>query len=170
MAFSANTGQGEADTRANYIDPALAAAGWEIGQVIREYYFTDGRKLAAGQRGTRCFVDYLLHSDNQHLAIIEAKKQSAHPTHGLQQAIEYAKKLSVRFVYSTNGEQIYEFDLEVGKGDFVDNYPTPEDLLKRHASMTTDLGRELRNIPFHLHVGMPPATIKSLLCTQQPTQ
>ena len=73
----------EADTRANYIDPALASSGWQSSRIVREYYFTDGRKLAGGQRGARCFVDYLLRSSNRHLAIIEAKKQSAHPTQGL---------------------------------------------------------------------------------------
>jgi len=83
-------------------------------QIIREYYFTDGRKLTGNQRGSRCFVDYLLHNDNQHLAIIEAKKQSAHPTRGLQQAINYAKKLNIQFIYSTNGEQIYAFYLLSG--------------------------------------------------------
>ena len=50
----------EADTRANFIDPALAEAGWGADTIIREYFFTAGRKLACGQRGTRCFVDYLL--------------------------------------------------------------------------------------------------------------
>ncbi|MDQ6970228.1 MAG: restriction endonuclease subunit R, partial [Mariprofundus sp.] len=91
----------EADTRANFIDPALVSSGWMSHQIIREYYFTDGRKLAGNQRGSRCFVDYLLHSDNRHLAIIEAKKQSAHPTQGLQQAMDYAQKLGIRFIYST---------------------------------------------------------------------
>jgi type I restriction enzyme, R subunit len=56
----ANTGESEADTGAKYIDPELAAAGLEVGHVMREYYFTGGQKLAAGQRGTRCFIDYLL--------------------------------------------------------------------------------------------------------------
>nr|WP_226980899.1 hypothetical protein [Vibrio litoralis] len=44
--------------------------------------------------------------------------KSEHPTKGLQQAIGYAKKLLVRFVYSSNGKQTYEFDLETGKGDY----------------------------------------------------
>jgi type I restriction enzyme R subunit len=57
----------EADTRANYIDPALADAGWDSSTIIREYYFTAGRKLAGGQRGTRCFVDYLLHAGSRRL-------------------------------------------------------------------------------------------------------
>ena len=54
----------EADTRANYIDPALRAAHWLPSHIIREHYFTDGRKMAGGVRGRRCFVDYLLHKDN----------------------------------------------------------------------------------------------------------
>ncbi len=124
---AANTAPSEADTRANFIDPALALVGWDSSQILLEYYFTDGRKLAGNQRGTRCFVDYLLYKNNQHLAIIEVKKQSAHPTQGLQQAIDYANKLSVRFIYSTN-----------------------------------DLGRELRNIPFHLEAGMQPRYYQEL--------
>ncbi len=152
----------EADTRANFIDPALLSAGWGSQQIIREYYFTDGRKLAGDQRGSRCFVDYLLHSDNRHLAIIEAKKQSAHPTQGLQQAIAYAEKLSIRFVYSTNGEQIYEFDLESGKGDYINSYPAPDELLARYSDKSNELGRQLRNIPFHLEAGMQPRYYQEL--------
>lgn len=152
----------EADTRANFIDPALASTGWTSNQITREYYFTDGRKLAGGQRGSRCFVDYLLYKNNHFLAIIEAKKQSAHPTKGLQQAIDYAKKLSIRFVYSSNGEKTYEFDLETGKGDYVESYPSSEELLARYAGKTNDLGRELRNIPFHLEAGMQPRYYQEL--------
>jgi len=115
----------EADTRANYIDPALKEASWQSTNIIREHYFTDGRKLAKGARGKRCFVDYLLHKDNRYLGIIEAKKESEHPTKGLQQAIEYAQKLNVRFVYSSNGKQTYELDLETGRSDYINQYPTP---------------------------------------------
>ena len=64
----------ESDTRANYIDPALVAAGWTSQHIIGEHYFTDERKLAGGQRGKRCFVDYLLHKNNRYLALVEAKK------------------------------------------------------------------------------------------------
>jgi len=152
----------EADTRANFIDPALLSAGWGSQQIIREYYFTDGRKLAGNQRGSRCFVDYLLYKDNQHLAIIEAKKQSAHPTEGLQQAIDYAQKLSIRFIYSTNGEKTYEFDLESGKGEYIQDYPSSDELLARYAGKTSNLGRELRNIPFHLEAGMQPRYYQEL--------
>lgn len=152
----------EADTRANYIDPALKAASWQPVNIKREHYFTDGRKMAGGVRGRRCFVDYLLHKDNRYLAVIEAKKESEHPTKGLQQAIDYANKLRVRFVYSSNGKQTYEFDLETGKGDYIEFYPTPTELEKRYAGETTDLSQELRSIPFHLEGAMQPRYYQEL--------
>lgn len=152
----------EADTRANYIDPALRAAHWQPANINREHYFTDGRKMAGGVRGRRCFVDYLLHKDNRYLAVVEAKKESEHPTKGLQQAIDYASKLRVRFVYSSNGKQTYEFDLETGKGDYIEFYPTPVELEKRYAGETTDLSQELRNIPFHLEGAMQPRYYQEL--------
>lgn len=152
----------EADTRANYIDPALKSADWIASNIIREHYFTDGRKMAGGIRGRRCFVDYLLHKDNRYLAVVEAKKESEHPTKGLQQAIDYASKLRVRFVYSSNGKQTYEFDLETGKGDYIEFYPTPAELEKRYAGEATDLSQELRNIPFHLEGAMQPRYYQEL--------
>lgn len=152
----------EADTRANYIDPALRAADWQPSNIIREHYFTDGRKMAGGVRGRRCYVDYLLHKDNRYLAVVEAKKVSEHPTRGLQQAIDYANKLHVRYVYSSNGKQTYEFDLETGKGDYIEFYPTPAELEKRYAGETTDLSQELRNIPFHLEGAMQPRYYQEL--------
>lgn len=152
----------ESDTRANYIDPALKAASWQPSNIIREHYFTDGRKLAGGARGRRCFVDYLLHKDNRYLAVVEAKKESEHPTKGLQQAIDYAKKLLVRFVYSSNGKQTYEFDLEAGKGEYIEFYPTPQELEQRYAGITSSLGQQLRNVPFHLEGSMQPRYYQEL--------
>lgn len=152
----------EADTRANYIDPALHAAHWQPCNIIREYYFTDGRKMAGGTRGRRCFVDYLLHKDNRYLAVIEAKKDSEHPTKGLQQAIDYASKLRVRFVYSSNGKQTYEFDLLTGKGEYIEFYPTPVELEQRYSAEATDLSQQLRNIPFHIEGGMQPRYYQEL--------
>ena len=53
----------ESDTRAKYIDPKLKESGWEQF-VIREFYFTDGRKILGGKRGKRLFADYLLRYKN----------------------------------------------------------------------------------------------------------
>ncbi len=121
----------EADTRANFIDPALKANGWEAKNIRREYCITAGRKFAGGQRSPPGYVDYLLLHDGKFIGIVEAKKEAKAPTDGLQQAIDYAQKLQVRFVYSTNGKAIYEFDTAVGKGDIVKAFPTPEELYAR---------------------------------------
>ncbi len=72
----------EADTRAKFIDPKLRETGWEEF-TIREYYFTEGRKLLGGKRSKRLYADYLLKYKNVNLAIIEAKRLDKHPTrHG----------------------------------------------------------------------------------------
>ncbi len=49
----------ESDTRAKYIDPKLKSDGWDESHLIREYAFTNGRKLVGG-RGKVKFADYLL--------------------------------------------------------------------------------------------------------------
>ena len=139
----------EADTRAKFIDPEIQKSGWE-DFVIREHYFTDGRKLLGGKRGKRLFVDYLLKYKNVNLAIIEAKRIDKHPTEGLQQAIGYAEKLKVNYVYSTNGKKIYEFDLTTGKGDYIDSFPTPDEIYKRSFDNLTPEKENLLSVPFYL--------------------
>ncbi len=121
----------ESDTRANFIDPLLIECGWKPENIQREYYFTDGRKILNNRRGKRKFVDYLLKYQNVNLAILEAKSSDKHPTEGLQQAIDYANDLNVRFVYSSNGLKHYEFDISNGKGDYVERFPTPDELFNR---------------------------------------
>ncbi len=140
----------EADTRAKFIDPKLRESEWSEDYIIREHYFTDGRKLLGGKRGERLFADYLLRYKNINLAIIEAKRIGKHPTDGLQQAINYADKLKVKFVYATNGVQIYEFDMTTGKGDYVERFPTPEALFRRCVENLSSLKEQLLSVPFYL--------------------
>lgn len=140
----------ESDTRANFIDPKLVDSHWEPIHIVREYYFTDGRKLLGNKRGKRLFLDYLLKFNNTNLAIVEAKKLGDHPTKGLQQALEYAEKLKINFVYATNGKRIYEFDTRTGKGDYIDKFPTPQELYNRLFGKKNELKEQLHNIPFLL--------------------
>ena len=146
----------ESDTRANFIDPQLQNSGWKPNNIVREYYFTDGRKLAGNSRGKRLFLDYLLRFNNMNLAIIEAKRESEHPTKGLQQAIDYATKLNIDIIYSTNGKQIYEFDLRNSKGDYIDKYPSPVELYQKLNSDYFELKQRLHAIPFLLEGAMQP--------------
>ena len=140
----------ESDTRANFIDPKLVESGWESMHITREYYFTDGRKLLGNKRGKRLFLDYLLKYNNKNLAIIEVKKLGDHPTKGLQQALEYAEKLNISFVYATNGKRIYEFNRQTGKGMYVDSFPAPEELYNTLYGPTKALKAKLHAIPFLL--------------------
>jgi type I restriction enzyme, R subunit len=146
----------EHDTRAKFIDPQLKQAGWEEDFIVREYYFTDGRKLTGNKRGERQFADYLLKFNNQPLAIIEAKKYDDEPTKGLQQAIGYAQKLQLEYIYSTNGQKIYEFNISTGKGEFIELYPSPADLFYRHFNKGNELKEKLLSIPFYLSGNFQP--------------
>lgn len=63
--------------------------------------------------------------------LLKLKKEWLSPTEWLEQVKEYWKILHIRFVYSSNGKETYEFDLEVGKWCFIKSYPTPEELHKK---------------------------------------
>jgi len=145
----------EADTRAELIDPQLNAKEWITGTVVREYVFTDGRKTIGGGRGKQLKADYLLKHNNTSLALIEAKRERLHPTQGLEQVKDYAQKLRLPIVFSTNGHKIYKFDMRTGRGDYVDNYPTPQELYQElyFQNPTKD---KLLSEPFHSTGGMKP--------------
>ncbi|ECL9336072.1 EcoAI/FtnUII family type I restriction enzme subunit R [Campylobacter jejuni] len=121
----------EDDTRVKLIDAKLYASSWSEENIKRNYYFTDGRKLLGGKRAQRKFADYLLRYEGNNLAIIEAKKFSKDPLDGLSQGIEYAKILNVPFVYSSNGEKIYEYDMRSHSGEYIDKFPSPKELFDR---------------------------------------
>ncbi len=144
----------EADTRAEYIDPMLAESLWSHNltpgsQILREHYFTDGRMLSGGQRGKRKFADYILSHKNQKLAIVEAKKESEEPTEGLEQVKDYAALLNIRIVYATNGKQTYCFDMQTGRGDYIEQYPRPDELYRMVNGAQSDIEERAVAEPFH---------------------
>lgn len=123
----------EAETRAEYIDPALKAAGWGVveGSRIRREVIAPGRILGADRRGEPQIADYVLIYRNQKLAVIEAKALHRPYTEGVAQAKAYAAKLAVRFTYVTNGRQIYGIDMQTGQEGDVARFPSPEELWQR---------------------------------------
>lgn len=149
-------GFSEADTRAKLVTPQLVEDGWSENYIVREYYFTDGRKLVGNKRGKRYFVDYLLTYKNTNLAIVEAKAQSYDPLDGLQQSINYAQKLKVDFVYTTNGEKIYEHSLISGSGKYIDSYPSPHELFERKYPNIENKKENIITYPFHIEGNMKP--------------
>jgi type I restriction enzyme R subunit len=124
----------EAETRAEHIDPALAAAGWGVAEgsgIRREYPITLGRLEGAGKRGKPLTADYVLEYRNTKLAVVEAKALDEELTEGVGQAKNYAGKLSIRFTYSSNGRGVYGIDMETGAEGEVSSFPTPDELWNR---------------------------------------
>jgi type I restriction enzyme, R subunit len=121
----------EAETRAEHIDPALAAAGWGVvdgSRIRREYPITLGRIEGHGRRGKALTADYVLIHRNHKLAVVEAKAWDEEVTEGVAQAKNYAGKMAVRFTYSTNGRGIYGIDMQTGTEGAVPHFPTPDEL------------------------------------------
>lgn len=152
----------EADTRVKFIDPQLYAQGWKEEQIIRERSFTDGRKLPGGRRAAPLFVDYLLKSFGMSLAIIEAKKYGLAVTEGLEQVKNYGNKLGVRWVYTSNGQEIYERDRQEGKGQMITHFPTPEELYERYADEYATLRQQLLSVPYFLDSDKKPRYYQDL--------
>ena len=121
----------EAETRAEHIDPALAAAGWGVvegSRILREYRITKGRIEGRGRRGKADIADYVLVYRNTKLAVIEAKAWLEALTEGVAQAKSYAGKMAIRFTYATNGQGIYGTDMQEGAEGDVPRFPTPDEL------------------------------------------
>src|SRR6266436_3714596 len=121
----------EAETRAEHIDPALAAAGWGVvegSRIRREYPITLGRIEGHGKRGTPLIADYVLIHRTHKLAVIEAKAGDEPLTKGVGQAKDYAGKMAVRFAYSTNGQGFYGIDMQTGTEGALPRFPTPDEL------------------------------------------
>jgi type I restriction enzyme R subunit len=121
----------EAETRAEHIDPALAAAGWGVvegSRIRREYPITLGRLEGRGRRGKPLTADYVLIYRNTKLAVVEAKAWDELLTQGVAQAKDYAEKLQIRFTYATNGQGLYGIDMHEGTEGEQSRYPTPDEL------------------------------------------
>ncbi len=117
----------EAETRAELIAPALAAAGWGKvdGSRVRCEVIAPGRLIGGGKRSKPEIADYVLLYRGQKLAVIEAKRLGLGDTEGLAQAKRYATRLQTRFAYSTNGRGIYRVDMQTGQEGYVSGYPAP---------------------------------------------
>lgn len=128
----------EEDIKARYITPAVEGAGWDKKQIRYEYAFTAGRIILRGNvtaRGKKKRADYLLfYKSNFPLAIIEAKDNNHPIGAGLQQAIEYAETLDIKYVYASNGDGFVEQNLITGevRNLTLEEFPSPAELYQRY--------------------------------------
>tara|TARA_R110002124_G_scaffold43025_6_gene132099 strand:- start:4861 stop:7218 length:2358 start_codon:yes stop_codon:yes gene_type:complete len=123
----------EADTRAERIDPVLAAAGWgQNGSKVRREVICPGRIQSGGTRGKGLSADYVLIHKGQKLAVMEAKRAGVSHRNGVGQAKDYATRLGSRYAYASNGLSWYQIDMANGaEGDMDLPFPTPDELWDR---------------------------------------
>ena len=139
----------EQEIRTMFITPALKAKGWEVMKNMREeYYFTDGRVLVAGSQHSVAEgkkADYLLCHNGKPIAVLEAKDNKHAVGSGMQQAIDYALILDLKFAYSSNGDAFLEHDFITGKETELklDEFPTEENLYKRYLDSKNYTPKEL---------------------------
>ena len=128
----------EQEIRTMFISPALKDKGWEVPVNMREeYYFTDGRVLVVGSQHSVAEgkkADYLLYHKGKPIAVVEAKDNKHAIGGGIQQAMDYALILDLKFAYSSNGDGFLEHDFITGKETELplDQFPTEEELYQRY--------------------------------------
>ncbi len=121
----------ESETRAEYIDPMLKAAGWgdvDGSRVLREFRITEGKIQVGGKRSQAEIADYILVYKNRKIGIVEAKPYDAAVGEGVAQAKSYAEKLHIEYTYATNGREVYQISMKTGAEGEVKAFPTPDEL------------------------------------------
>ena len=151
----------ESDTRRKKIDPKLKDALWEVTPESAIYTEQSAYEISPGRIAThteRCpkKIDYLLVYKGIKIAIVEAKKDELDVSEGVPQAKEYAKRMNIRFTYSTNGDKIWAIDMQTGEEGLVEKFPTPDELWNRLYPVCNPLRDKLNAVPFNRDGGKEP--------------
>ncbi len=146
----------EEDIKRLYITPSITGK-WDAQKITMETQITDGKinlkgNLAFREKPKR--ADYILYLNTNHpIAIIEAKSNKYGISHGLQQAMEYAKMLDLPFAFSSNGDGFAEHDFLTGKErQFgLNEFPTETELIARYKQETglTTTQEQVINQPYY---------------------
>jgi len=127
----------EQEIRTQFITPAIKSAGWEGMQIREEYAITKGRIIARGgtyKRDTAKYADYILfYKPHIPLAIVEAKDNNHSIGDGMQQALDYAQRLLIPFIFTSNGDgfTFHNRLIESGQKEHIlslNEFPSPEKL------------------------------------------
>ena len=149
----------EEDIKLNYITPVILN-GWK-GHITMETKITDGRINISGNivaRSKPKFADYMLYlNDGKPIAVVEAKDNNHSVSHGLQQAMTYAKMMDIPFAYSSNGDAFYEHDFLTGQERQIalEQFPTQDDLVARYYAElnggkgVSDLEKKIVSQPYY---------------------
>lgn len=128
----------EEDVKLRYITPSITKKGWSVDDITMETQITDGKISLQGNTAYRekpKRADYILYLNRANpIAIVEAKDMNHDISYGLQQAMEYAKRMDLPFAFSSNGKGFAEHDFLTGKERTfsMNEFPTKEELCKRY--------------------------------------
>lgn len=142
----------EEEVKLNYITPAIEEAGWSKKQIKMEYSINAGKIVVRGNIAVRLAnkkADYVLfYKENLPLAIVEAKNNSNIIGAGMQQALEYAEKLDLRFVFSSNGEGFLFHDRKLGTEIFLElnQFPSPQELFDKQYKEEINKSKDFETI------------------------
>lgn len=126
----------EQEVRTRYITPAIQNAGWVATQIREDYAITKGRIIARGGSGKRDEksvkrADYILfYKPHIPLAVVEAKDNSHTVGDGMQQALDYAQRMKIPFVFTSNGDGFTFHDRNAGTETVIgiNDFPSPDEL------------------------------------------
>lgn len=142
----------EEEVKLNYITPAIEQAGWQKKQIRMEYPINAGKIVLRGnivKRLKKKKADYVLfYKENLPLAIVEAKDNTHLIGDGMFQAQEYAIKLDVRFVFTSNGDGFLCHDMTTGEEKQInlDEFPSPETLYEKQFKEQIENNPDLKTI------------------------
>ncbi len=153
----------EQEVRTQFITPAIQKAGWAAKQIREDYAITAGRIIARGgvySRAKAKRADYVLfYKAHIPLAVVEAKDSKHSVSDGMQQALDYAERLQVPFVFTSNGDGFTFHNrlaantaTEGDKEAFIplDAFPSPDHLwaLQRQNAPLTDTQERIISEPY----------------------
>ena len=142
----------EEEVKLNYITPAIEEAGWAKKQIRMEYSINAGKIVVRGNVAKRLpkkKADYVLfYKENMPLAVVEAKDNNHLIGDGMFQAQEYADKLDVRFVFTSNGDGFLFYDMKTAeqKQLSLDEFPSPQELFDKQYKEQIDNSKDFETI------------------------
>lgn len=145
----------ESQTRLDKIDPKLKQGGWNVtddSRIITEYVIAKG-KISISEKQKILKADYILSYKGVKLAIVEAKSDELPVGEGVMQAKRYAQMMRIRYTYASNGNEIYEIDMETGEEGPVTEFPSPETLWNRTFGDVNEWRNKFYAEPFYIDEG-----------------
>jgi len=140
----------EDQTEFELIEPKLKESGWNVlegSKIHKRFKINLGRIQLGNIRASALEADYVLSYNGRKIAVVESKSDELEVGEGVGQAKNYALKLHIRFTYATNGNEIYQMDMDTGKEGLIDKFPTPDELWNKTFQKQNDWKNKFNAVP-----------------------